>query len=474
MTGWQVKPVGRFLICCLSAWPAALPAAEIQMQVQAAPTAPAQAGSRSPTGQLLTIEDAVRIGLENHPRLRSSGERIGTTEAQLGQQMSAYYPTITFNNFYRSGTAGSTGVSNSTAADSYSSQAAANLTLYNFGKREGNVQAARDTVDASKQDFATTSQDIALGIKQAYYNYLTTIALVNVRKDTVRNRDLLVKQARGFFEVGTRAKIDVARAEANLYTAQADLIAAENAVKIAWVTLRNAMGSPRLPEQPVAEDSPEVVFTMNLSGARDVAFDARSELKSFEAQKRASDQLLAVARRSHFPDLIFDTFYGRTHRSNDRLPAVKGHVTTLDIFPLQPIWQVQLSLNIPIFDGFRTTNRVEETLHNYYNVKFQEEDRRQQIALEVEQSYLRVVETQERIKATQSAALAAKENLDLARGRYEVGVGSIIEVTDAETLYTDAQTTYIRTVYDYKIADALLARAMGDNRIGVLKPGSIK
>jgi len=133
-----------------------------------------------------------------------------------------------------------------------------------------------------------------------------------------------------------------------------------------------------------------------------------------------------------------------------------------------------LSFNIPIFEGFRTTNRVQETLHNYYNITAQEEDRRQQIALEVEQSYLRVVETQERILANEAAARAAKENLDLAQGRYQVGVGSIIEVTDAETLYTDAQTTYIRSVYEYKIADAQLARAMGDTRIAVLKQGSIK
>ena len=434
------------------------------MQVQAAPTAPAQASSRSPTGKLLTIEDAVRIGLENHPRIRSSGERIGITEAQLGQQMAAYYPTLRLDNSYRTSQSSTNG-GNDHAADTFSSQAAFNLTLYNFGKREGTVQAARETVAATKQDYATTTQDIALAIKQAYYNYLTAIALVNVRKDTVRNRELLVKQAKGFFEVGTRAKIDVARAEANLYTAQADLIAAENAVKIAWVTLRNAMGSPRLPEQPVAEDSPEVVFTMNLAGARNVAFDERTELRSFEAQKRASDQLIASARRGHLPDIIFDGSYGRRHVSDQ---------TGLNTFPLQPTWSAQLNFNIPIFDGFRTTNRVEEALHNYNNVKALEENQRQQIALDVEQSYLKVVETQERINATQSAALAAKENVDLARGRYEVGVGSIIEVTDAETLYTDAQTTYIRTVYDYKIADALLARAMGDNRVGVLKPGSIK
>jgi outer membrane protein len=287
---------------------------------------------------------------------------------------------------------------------------------------------------------------------------------VRVRQETVRNRELLVRQAQGFYEVGTRARIDVARAEANLYTARADLIGAENSVKIAWVTLRNAMGSPRLPEQPVAQDSPEVELTMNLAGARTIAFDNRTELRSFEAQRRASDQLIATARRGHLPDIVFDAFYGRRNSSG-------GGEST---FPLQPAWQAQVSLNIPIFDGFRTTNRVEETLHNYYNIRAQEEERRQQIALDVEQSYLRVVETQERITATEAATRAAKENLDLAQGRYQVGVGSIIEVTDAETLYTDAQTNYVRTLYDYKIADAQLARAMGDNRVGVLKPGSIR
>jgi len=435
-------------------------AAQIQMQVQAAPGAQA---APSPTGKLLTLEDAVRIGLENHPRIKSANERVLSQQAILGQQMAAYYPTISLNNQYR--TSQTLRANESTrASETFISQALATMTLYNFGKREGNVQAARETLGAVQQDAATTVQDTALAIKTAYYNYLAAQAFVNVAKGTVRNRELLVRQARGFFEVGTRAKIDVARAEANLYNAQAGLIAAENGVKIAWVTLRNAMGSPRLPEQPVAEDTPEVELSMNLAGARNIAYEARTELKSFESQRRASDQLIATARRGHLPDLNFDAAYGRRNTSGDGA----------NTFPLQPAWVVGLVLNIPIFDGFRTTQRVEETLHNYYIVKAQEEDRRQLIALEVEQSYLKVVETQERIKATESAATAAKENLDLAQGRYQVGVGSIIEVTDAETLYTEAQINYVRTIYEYKIADAQLARAMGDNRVAVLKQNSIK
>lgn len=430
-------------------------AADVAMQLQAAPATPTP-----PQQKLLTIEDAVRIGLDNHPRIRAAGERIGSQEAILGQQMGAYYPIISFNNLYRTSNAAGTGAS---AFDTFISQANVSFILYNFGKREGTVQASRELVDATREDYLTTTHDIMLSVKQSYYTYLTTQAVVRVREETVRNRELLVRQARGFYEVGTRARIDVARAEANLYTARADLIAAENAVKIGWVTLRNAMGSPRLPEQPVAQDAPEVELSMDLAAARAAAFDTRTELRSFEAQRRASDQLIATARRNHLPDILFDGFYGWRNFG--------GREST---FPLQPGWQAQVSLNIPIFDGFRTTNRVQETLHNYNNIRAQEEERRQQIALEVEQSYLRVVETQERITATEAAARAAKENLDLAQGRYQVGVGSIIEVTDAETIYADAQTTYIRTLYDYKIADAQLARAMGDPRIGVLKPGSIR
>jgi outer membrane protein len=434
-------------------------AADVALQVQAPP-----ANQSPPQGKLLTIEDAVRIGLENHPRIRAARERIGSQEAILGQQMSAYYPTINFNNSYRTTNSSGTSGTNSRATDTYTSQGNLNLTLYNFGKREGTVQAARETVDATREDFSTTTQDIVLSVKQAYYTYLGTQALVRVSQETVRNRELLVRQAQGFYEVGTRARIDVARAEANLYTARAELIGSENSVKIAWVTLRNAMGSPRLPEQPVAQDSPEVELTMNLAGARAIAFDNRTELRSFEAQRRASDQLIATARRGHLPDIVFDGFYGWRN-------STAGGEST---FPLQPAWQAQVSLNIPIFDGFRTTNRVKESLHDYYTIRAQEEERRQQIALEVEQSYLRVVETQEQIVATESATKAAKENLDLAQGRYQVGVGSIIEVTDAETLYADAQTTYVRTLYEYRIADAQLARAMGDNRVGVLKAGSIR
>jgi outer membrane protein len=399
----------------------------------------------------LSLDEAVLMALDNHPNVRAARERIGAQQAVLGQQMAAYYPTISMSNFYQTSTQSgtTTGVTDG-ANDTFLSRASFNMTLYNFGKREGTVQAARETLDATGYNYKTAVDSVVFGVKQAYYAYLQARAIVRVREETVASRDLLVKQARGFYEVGTRARIDVVRAESNLYSAQADLIAAQNAVKVAWVTLKNAIGLRELVERPLVEEVTMATLPYTLDEAREIAYNVRPELKSFEAQRKAQDQNIATARRGHLPDIIFDSNYRRSNSS-------AGEST----FPLPGAWQVQLSLNIPIFDGFRTTNRVEEALRNYYVIRGQEEQQRQQVALDVEQSYLRVVELAERIKANEAAANAAKENLALANGRYQVGVGSIIEVTDAQTLYTDAQTTYIRAIYDYKIADAQLTRAIG-------------
>jgi len=415
-------------------------------------------------GNVLTLDDALQMALDNNPTIVASRERIGAQKAVLGQQMGAYYPTIVMSNFYRTGTEVNTTSSISTngAFDTYSSVASLNMIIYNFGKREGTVQAARETLDATGFNYDTTVSNVILSVKQAYYAYLGFKAIVKVNEDTVKDRQATVNQTQGFFDVGTRARIDVVRAEANLYSAQADLITARNAMQVGWVVLKNAIGVRNLPERPLVDESatPNISPLYTLDQAREIAYASRPELKSFAAQKRAQDQTIATARRGHLPDIIFDSNYRNANVGNTTL-RVGDRTVKLDAFPLQAGWQVQLSLNIPIFDGFRTTNRVEESLRTYYVITAQEEQQRQQVALDVEQSYLNLLGVSERLKANEAAARAGKENLDLANGRYSVGVGSIIEVTDAETLYTTSQTTYVRTLYDYKIAEAQLQRAIG-------------
>lgn len=404
----------------------------------------------SSVDSVLRLEDAVRIALENHPKIRAAKEEVGAQRAVLGQELAAYYPTIRFNNFYRSTLSSGQTSSSQSAFDFFSSRANFDMTLYNFGKREGTVQSARESLDATRHAFRTSADEVVLAVKEAYYRYLAAEALVKVGEDTVKDRELLVRQAKGFYEVGTRAKIEVARAESNLFSARANLITAQNGVKVGWATLKNTMGVEDISERPVAEGLSFKRLPIRLAEAKEAAFASRPELKDLEAQRKSEDQKIATARRGHLPDILFNANYGRRNTSRGDGP-----------FPLQLNWTVQLNLNIPIFDGFRTTNKVQEAMHNYKSVKAKEEEQKQLVALEVESSYLEVFAAEGRIKATDAAAKAAKENLDLANGRYQVGVGSIIEITEAQVLNTVAQTNHIRSLLDFKIAEAQLIKAMG-------------
>jgi outer membrane protein TolC len=104
------------------------------------------------------------------------------------------------------------------------------MTLYNFGKREGLVQSARDTLDATQYSYTTTANNIVLAAKQAYYGVLQANALLAVNEETVKDREVTLRQTQAFYDVGTKPKSDVTQAEANLYLAQANLIAARNNV----------------------------------------------------------------------------------------------------------------------------------------------------------------------------------------------------------------------------------------------------
>jgi TolC family type I secretion outer membrane protein len=393
----------------------------------------------------------VHIALENHSSVKSAQFQITAQDAVVHQQMAAYYPTVNFINSYRtSNTVSGTSATASRAFDNVSSAANVSMTLYNFGKREGLVQSARDTLDATQYAYNTTANNIVLAVKQAYYGVLQADALLRVNEDTVKSREVTLRQAQGFYDVGTRPKSDLTQAQANLYLAQANLIAARNGVEVAWANLINAMGVDDYSKHPLAEDLSVTPFPMSLDEAKKTAFSSRPELLQFDAQLKAQDQLIAVARRNHLPDFLFTSSYGR-----------QGNDVASNLFPLQPSWQVQLSLNIPIFNGFQTTYQVQQALYNYYSIKEQERVERQQVALQVQQNYLNLAAAQEVVKANEAAVNAAKENLELHQGRYEVGFAPLVEVTDAQTTYTTAQTNYVNALVAYKLSLAQLVNAIG-------------
>jgi outer membrane protein TolC len=186
------------------------------------------------------------------------------------------------------------------------------------------------------------------------------------------------------------------------------------------------------------------------------ALGNRPELRQAQARLDASRAQLAGARARYLPDLFVTGNAGYT--GDDALIATDG-VGTGVAFSEQ--WSITGQLTWNLFEGFFTQARVKETQALIETARANYESIELQVRLEVEQAYIAVVEAGERIGATEKAIESAQENLRLAQGRYDAGVGTILELTEAQLSLSNAEADYVRALTDYRIGLAVLDRVAG-------------
>ena len=247
--------------------------------------------------------------------------------------------------------------------------------LYDFGKTPGLIKESRASFGQSEQDYAGSRQQVALDARTGYFGYLAAQRALKVQEETVRQNQALLKQAEGFYKVGLKAKIDVTKAEANLYDAEANLIKAKNGVDLARVTLMTALGLKTWPFTQV-EDMLEVKGQpQSLEALKAQAQQRRPELLKNRHQQSFNEAAIKVARAGYFPVFTSVASYG--FQSLDQPFAT-----------LPSSWYVGAAMNFPLFEGFSTAYAVSQnkaqlraTLANY-------EVLQQNVTKEVEQAYL--------------------------------------------------------------------------------------
>jgi outer membrane protein TolC len=412
-----------------------------------------------PQGRL-TIKDAIDLGLKQHPAVQEFQERVASAQAQIGVARSAFFPQVTFSgNYYygdafptisRGGVSFGSPSSVSSAAggvrtDYYIYRFSASQLIYDFGKTSGQLAGSQATYKQSAEDLAGTRQKVALDVRTAYYGYLAARRAVEVEKENVRQNEELLKQATGFYQVGLRAKIDVTKAEANLYDAQAALIRARNLVDVARVSLLTALGLKTWPFDSV-EDTLEVKPTkLSLPDLLAQALRQRPEILRNRYQQQGNEAAVQVARAGYFPAFTSNAAYGWQGPQ----------------YPLQDNWWVGVAVSFPLFEGLNTLYSVRSAKAQLRASQANAEVLSQDVTKEVEQSYYDLQSAWEVIRATTKAREAAAENLRLAQGRYKAGVGNIIEVTDAQVQFARSDLNYVRALYDYRIVEARLDKAVG-------------
>ncbi|MGQ9688983.1 MAG: TolC family protein [Desulfobaccales bacterium] len=441
-------------------------------------TAGAKSVLAQEAGGRLTIQEAVNLALKQNPSIKESKERMTSAKEQIGISRAGLLPQINFMGSYYYGTAfgrglgslssggsgalsggGSSPLSGSIPAgvsasplavdlsplNYYSYRFTLNQLIFDFGKTPGQVATSKAAFKEAAESLANTRQQVARDTRTAYYGYLAAMKAQKVAEENVRQNQELLKQAQGFYQVGLRARIDVTKAEANLMNAEASLIKAKNLVAVSRVTLMTVLGLKDWPYTSV-EDILEVEHKVqSLEELKAQALNQRPEILGNRYQQEGNQASIRVARAGYFPTLSSTASFGW-----------QGYNP-----PLNDSWWLGAMVNFPLFEGLATTHTLRQAKANLRTTQANAEVLTLNVTKEVEQSYLDVQSAKEVIRANRKAREAAAENLRLAWGRYKAGVGDIIEVTDAQVQFAQADLNYVRALYDYKVAEANLDKAIG-------------
>jgi outer membrane protein len=417
----------------------------------------AAAPAPAPRGEVKTLGECVAMALVRHPSIGSAQADVDAGRARVYEAGSGYLPRLSgaWSSDRRKSSFSSRtgGPSNSIGGGALEQSNVFNFhqgavsfsqTLFDFGQTFAAIRAAQARRDALSADADTTRTSVVLGVKQAYFGLLAARRLLDVAEETVRDDQKQLELARARNEVGFAPRLDVTRSEVQVANAELDRVTARNNVGVAEATLANALGLDGPLDFDIEDvlDAPRTTLDEQTALAR--AYEGRPELRSVLAQQRAAEQDVKQHWRELLPTFRADATYGGS-----------GSET-----PLAEEWMIGGRVDVPIFDGGLTLARVGEAKANLHSLGFQEQQLRQQITLEVRRALLDVGRAEEAIAVTERASEQARENLELAEGRYQTGVGNVIELVDAQTARTSAEADRVRALYDHQTAIATLEQAI--------------
>jgi len=394
---------------------------------------------------LWDLDQVVQIALTRHPQVSQADANTQAAAARKGQAQSAYYPQIGLSTGYARSRVFSPTLNQNLTTSSEFLQGNLSQILTDFGRTGGATGRADALLSSARETGKSVREDVAFNAKVAYYNVLRAQRILSVNQETVMQRESLLRQARAFYEAGIRARIDVARAEANLFQARAQLTSAENDLRVARIAILNRMGV----DGPRGFELKDTLATESAPGTLEEwvkeAEAGRPDLRALVEQERAADLALRTARAGNYPILTGSGGYGYAAEE----------------MPLQQNYILSVQLSVPIFTGFLVRQQVAEAGANLDAARYALTDFRRQVRLQIEQAALFVRASSEQTEARRKEKDASEENLRLATARYEVGAGGIIEMIDAQVQMTSSNTDLISALYDYSVSIASLVRAIG-------------
>lgn len=418
-------------------------AALLSPQVFAEPQAPTH----------LTLAQAQQLAIQNNPQFSGARYNAAAAHQMAPQYKAAYQPSLTGNFTSVGADNGSRlaagGLNNPVVYNRVGSGLSVGQMITDFGRTGNLVAMAQLQASAQDQVTETTRAQILLNTSRAYFAVLRSRAVLQVANQTVSARQLVADQVTALAESKLKSTLDVSFANVNLADAKLLLVQAQNDVKAAEADLAAAMGLPNETVFDLQEESMPPAMPDRVDEMIREAIGNRPELRSLRLQQSAAERFTRAEHDLFLPSIGVVGTAGFVPAGYEAVPSRFG--------------AIGMNISIPILNGglFRARQTAAEMKAKAATENVN--DLANRVTRDVRVAFLNATTAADRIALTKQLLEQARLALDLAQTRYDIGLGSIVELGTAQLNLTSAQIADTSAHYDYQGQRILL-----DYQIGAL------
>ncbi len=416
------------------------------------------------SAQEFTLEKSLEIGLSNSKSLNIHKAKIISAKAKVSEISSQFYPQISAGFIYNrlsdippfEFTAPFSPVPikiQDPILNNYILRAGFQLPVFMGFKLSSLKSAAKLNSDAVRNDFTAETNNEAMKITEAYFNYLQAQEAVKLLEKSFKNMKEHYRDAKNSYEAGLIKKNELLKIELETKKIESSLIEAENRKNIARTFFNKAIGINLTETTEVAWNADDnSASSYNLNELLNEALKNRKEIISFSLRKKASGKNIESAKSGYFPNLsLFGNYY--YNRPNQRILPLEDKFADT--------WEVGIAVNWNVFDWGKTSAQVTQAEQAYTQISNQFDLLKENIKTEVIKNYMDFQSAQAKVETQKLAVISAEENLKVTNDLFNQQMASASELTDAETQLFKAETELLFARIEVRLSQIKLFKSIG-------------
>jgi outer membrane protein len=426
----------------------------------------ASLGAQEPGSTLvLTLDEAIAMALRQNPFYLATQEKVVQARSQVRQAVSGFLPTLNaqgtdtldeklFTLEFPSMVPGEPPqrISIDFTKD-YQMAMAFSLPLFAGGRLVAGYKQANYGLQASRETVRLSEQETVFEVKRAFYGYLLAREFSSVAAEALGLAEKFRENVKNLYQVGMASKFDLLRSEVQVANLKPQAIKAKNSVEVAELGLKTVLGieleTPIVVKGELASPPLDAV----VESVIEEALARRPELRQLDYQRKMAGEMLKIARGSALPTLAVGGSYNFWA---DALNLRKG--------TWQNYYTINLSLTLPIFNGFESRARVGQSKAAIRELEWTRKGLSDAITFEVRQAILNHTQARDTLLSQEKNVEQAREAVRIAELNYAEGLATNLDVSTAQVALSQARTNYSQALYDCVISQAQLEKAVGRSR----------